>query len=167
MQIRKASGEEMLALWGYPRLDAASPTARFFNQNIASGNAVFWTLEHEGALIGELYTFFDLPDKDFADGKTTAYLCAFRVKPGFRGQGLGSRLMEAALGELKTRGFRRATIGVSESEPQNLRLYRRFGCAEKVKDCRADPCAMDENMQPVVDPEPWVLLCKELQEGKE
>ncbi len=68
---------------------------------------------------------------------------------------------------MKTRGFRRATIGVSESEPQNLRLYRRFGFAEKVKDCRADPCAMDENMQPVVDPEPWVLLCKELQEGKE
>lgn len=166
MQIRRASGEEMLALWGYPDLEAASPTARFFYQNIASGNAVFWALEHEGALIGELYVFFDLADKDFADGKTPAYLCAFRVKPGFRGHGLGSRLMERALGELKTQGFRRSTIGVSETEPQNLRLYRRFGFAEKVKDCRADPCAMDENMQPVVDPEPWVLLRKELQEEK-
>ena len=167
MLIRKASGEEMLALWGYPMLDAASPTARFFYQNIASGNAVFWALEHERALIGELYAFFDLPDKDFADGNATAYLCAFRVKPEFRGRGLGSRLMETVLAGLKARGFRRATIGVSESELQNLRLYRRFGFTEKVKDCRADPCAMDENMQPVVDPEPWVLLRKELQEEKE
>ena len=160
--IRKASGEEMLALWGYPKHDAASPTARFFYQNITAGNAVFWALEHEGELIGELYAFFDLEDKDFADGKTTAYLCAFRVKDGFRGQGLGSRLMETALTELRALGFRRATIGASESEPQNLRLYHRFGFTEKVKDCRADPCAMDENMQPAVDPEPWALLYKEL-----
>ena len=167
MQIRKARGEEMLALWGYPKLDAASPTTRFFYQNIASGNAVFWALEHEGALIGELYVFFDLADKDFADGKTTAYLCAFRVKEGFRGQGLGSRLMGTALAELKALGFRRAAIGVSESEPRNLRLYRRFGFTEKIKDCRADPCAMDEHMRPVIDPEPWVLLRKELQEEKE
>ena len=162
MQIRKASGEEMLALWGYTDLDAASPTARFFYQNIAAGNAVVWALEHEGAMIGELYAFFDLEDRAFADGKSTAYLCAFRVKEGFRGQGLGSRLMETALGELKGRGFRRASIGVSESEPQNLRLYRRFGFTEKGKDCRADPCAMDEHMRPVVDPESWVLLYKAL-----
>lgn len=162
MLIRTASGEEMLALWGYPDFNAASPTARFFYQNIAVGNAVFWALEHEGGLIGELYAFFDLADRDFADGKSTAYLCAFRVKEGFRGQGLGSRLMETALGELKARGFRRASIGVSESEPQNLRLYRRFGFTEKGKDCRADPCAMDEHMRPVVDPESWMLLYKAL-----
>ena len=162
MQIRSATGEEMLALWGYSDFNAASPTARFFYQNLASGNAVFWALEHEEALIGELYAFFDLEDKDFADGKTIAYLCAFRVKPGFRGRGLGSRLMETALAELKARGFRRAAIGVSESEPQNLRLYRRFGFTEKIKDCRADPCAMDEHMRPVVDPEPWMLLYKAL-----
>ncbi len=152
----------MLALWGYPKLDAASPTARFFYQNLAAGSAVFWTLEHEGTLIGELYAFFDLEDRDFADGKTTAYLCAFRVKEGFRGQGLGSRLMETALAELKALGFRRASIGVSESEPWNLRLYRRFGFTEKGKDCRADPCAMDEQMRPVIDPEPWALLYKTL-----
>ena len=162
MRIRKASGNEMLMLWGYPELEKASPTAKFFYQNIASGNAVFCALEHEGALIGELYAFFDLEDKDFADGKTTAYLCALRVKESFRGHGFGSRLMETALTELKARGFHRAAIGVSESEPRNLQLYRRFGFTEKVKDCRADPCAMDEHMRPVVDPAPWMLLYKEL-----
>ena len=159
---RKAAGSEMLKLWGYGDEDRAPPTARFFYRNLSSGNAVFWTVDRDGELIGELYAFFDLEDRAFADGKSTAYLCAFRVKEGFRGQGLGSRLMETALGELKARGFRRASIGVSESEPQNLRLYRRFGFTEKGKDCRADPCSMDEHMRPVVDPESWVLPYKAL-----
>ena len=62
MLIRKAAGEEMLKLWGCEDADAAPPTAKFFYRNITSGNAVFWTVEHEGALIGELYVFFDLKD---------------------------------------------------------------------------------------------------------
>lgn len=81
MQIRKATGEEMLKLWGYEDTDSASPTAMYFCSNIASGNAAFWTVDNEGELIGELYVFRDIEeDKDFADGITTVYLCAFRIK---------------------------------------------------------------------------------------
>ena len=47
MQIRKASGNEMLALWEYPDVSVASPTAQFFYNNIVTGNAVFWTVEKE------------------------------------------------------------------------------------------------------------------------
>ena len=162
MRIRKATGEEMLALWGCPDACAAPPTARFFYENITSGNAAFWTLDRGGALIGELYTFYDLEDKDFADGKTTAYLCAFRVKKEYRGQGHGSRMLSAALDELKAQGFRRATIGVGSDEPQNIRLYRRFGFTEKVKDCHYDPCGMDENMRPMYEDPAWWLLAKKL-----
>ena len=71
MQIRKASAGEMLSLWEYDDLSKASNTAKYFYQNIESGNAVFWTLELDGKLIGELYVFRDIPfDRDFADGKT-------------------------------------------------------------------------------------------------
>ena len=59
MLIRKATGEEMLNLWGYRDADTASCTAKFFYRSIASGNAVFWTLEHGGELIGELYVFLN------------------------------------------------------------------------------------------------------------
>ena len=162
MLIRKATGEEMLRLWGFPDEKSASPTARFYCRNIASGNAVFWTVDHGGELIGELYVFLNLDDKDFADGKSTAYLCAFRVKEGYRGQGLGSRLMHAALAELKESGFRTATIGVGSDKPQNIRLYHRFGFTEKVKDCHYDPCGMDENNQPEYEEEAWWLLSKAL-----
>ena len=158
--IREATGEEMLRLWGYTNAEEASPTARFFCCNLADGNAVFWTVERDGALIGELYAFFDLEDKDFADGKTTAYLCAFRIRKNFRGQGLGSRLMGTVLNDLRSRGFRRATIGVSDA--RNERLYRRMGFTETVKDCYLDPCARDEAMQPERDDAGYLLLAKQL-----
>lgn len=162
MLIRKATGEEMLRLWGCKDSDKASPTARFFYRNIVSGNAVFWTLENDGALIGELYVFLDLEDKDFADGKNVAYLCAFRVKEEYRGRGLGSRLLKTALAELKKRGFHAATIGVGSDKPKNIKLYRSFGFNVKVKDCHYDPCGFDDNGQPEYEEEGWWLLSKGL-----
>ena len=158
----------MLTLWGYSELETASPTAKFFYENLTAGNAVFWTLDKDGELIGELYGFWNLPDKEFADGKTTAYLCAFRVKKEYRGQGLGSRLLASVLSELEQAGLRYATIGVGSEEPQNLRLYRRFGFDTKIKDCHYDPCAMDENMRPQYENQAWWLLkkCLSLQERK-
>ena len=162
MLIRKATAEEMLKLWGYADEKTASFTAKFFCRNITSGNAVFWTLDDDGALIGELYVFQELEDKDFADGKNTAYLCAFRVKDEYRGQGLGSSLMAAALSELKEKGFRSATIGVGSDKPLNIKLYSRFGFSRKIKDCHYDPCGMDENNQPEYEETAWWLLSKDL-----
>lgn len=162
MQIRKASADEMLKLWGYRDAAAASPTARFFYRNIASGNAVFWTVDHQGELIGELYAFLDLADRDFADGRDAAYLCAFRVKEEYRGRGLGSRLLETALAELKTLGFHTATIGVGSDKPMNIRLYRRFGFTSKNKNCHYDPCGLDENGRPEYEEEGWWLLSRDL-----
>jgi ribosomal protein S18 acetylase RimI-like enzyme len=162
MLIRKATAGEMLALWGCENADNASPTARFFHRNISAGNAVFWALEDDGGIIGELYAFLDLEDKDFADGKNSAYLCAFRVKKERRGRGLGTSLMEKALAELKESGFRRATVGVEPGEKANLRLYGRLGFKEKVKECHYDPCGFDGDMKPVYEEEGWWLLAKEL-----
>ena len=152
----------MLHLWGFQDEITASPTAKFYYRNITSGNAVFWTLDKDGELIGELYVFLNLEDKDFADGESTAYLCAFRVKKEYRGQGLGSNLMNAALAELKEIGFHTATIGVGSDKPLNIQLYRRFGFNKKVKDCHCDPCGLDENNQPEYEEEAWWLLAKDL-----
>ena len=162
MLIRKATGAEMLSLWGYQDLENAPYTAKFFFQNIRSGNAVFWALDHAGELIGELYVFLNLDDKDFADGTNRAYLCAFRVKSEYRGQGLGSSLMMKAIAELKDSGFRSATIGVAPDEPQNMKLYHRMGFAERIKDCYYDPCGFDENGHPAYEEACWWLLAKEL-----
>ena len=162
MLIRKATAQEMLTLWGYEDIDNASSTARFFYSNISMGNAVFWTLDNGSELIGELYVFLNLEDKDFADGSNIAYLCAFRVKPEYRGQGLGSSLMKKALAELKDNGFHKAAIGVAGNEPANIKLYQKLGFTSKIKDCHYDPCGMDDNMQPKYEEDSWWLLVKEL-----
>ena len=148
MKIRKATGEEMRSLWDRHDMEIPEPTEVFFYQNISSGNADFWTIDDDDELIGELYAFYDLPDSDFADGKTTAYLCAFRVRKGYRGKGLGSLLMTQVLEDLRNKGLKRVTIGVGPDERQNVRLYRRFGFTTKIKDCHYDPCGMDENGEP-------------------
>lgn len=162
MLIRKASGAEMLELWGYEDENTASATARFFYNSISSGNAVFWTVDNDGKLIGELYAFLNLDDKDFADGQNTAYLCAFRIKKEFRGKGLGSRLMNAAFADLKEKGFKCVTIGVNSDEPQNIRLYERLGFIDKIKNCYYDPCSLDDNNEPEYDEAGWWLLSKDL-----
>lgn len=71
MKIRKAAAHELLELWGYESIHTASSNAKFFCDNIKRGNTEFWTLDYDGELIGELYVFYDLEDKDFADGKKT------------------------------------------------------------------------------------------------
>lgn len=157
MLIRKAGSEELLNLWGYDDLGKASPTARFFCQNISSGNAVFWTVDNDGELIGELYAFEDIEeDRDFANGKDTAYLCAFRIRKDYRGQGLGTRLMETAISDLRNKGFRYATIGADDSE--HIEMYEHMGFSEEVKTCYKDPCARDENMEPQKEPNGYMLL---------
>lgn len=158
MLIRKASAEEMRKLWG----NDYSFTFHFFYDRIASGNAVFWTVDDGDELIGELYAFLNLDDRDFADGKDRAYLCAFRIRRQYRGQGLGTRLMEQALADLKDRGFKTVTIGVNKDEPENIRLYERLVFFERVKECHYDPCGLDEKDQPEYDEEGWWLLARQL-----
>ena len=161
MKIKKAAAHELLELWGYESTHTASSNAKFFCDNIKSGNAEFWTLDDEGELVGELYVFYDLEDKDFADGKRTAYLCAFRVRRDFRGQGLGTKLICHVMEHIKDLGFQRISFGVDDTDADNILFYKRLGFTIKVKECAEDPCDRDENMQPRSCPCFW-LLCKEV-----
>ena len=148
----------MLTLWGYQNVKTSSPTATFFSENILSGNAEFFTIEKDGALIGELYAFKSLSDPEFADGHTRAYLCAFRIHKDYRKQGLGTQLMKAVLEHMKEYGFTHVTIGVDKTEEANIRLYQRLGFHTKVKDCYFDPCDLDEHMQPKACSCYWLLI---------
>ena len=78
MIVRRGTSGEMRSTW-YKK-----HTSEFFQDNMESGNAEFWTMEDNGRLVGELYIFFQLTDQDFADGETTAYLCAFRIAEELR-----------------------------------------------------------------------------------
>ena len=157
MKIRRAAEHELLELWGYERMDTASSNAKFFCGSMKRGNAEFWTLDCGGELVGELYVFYDLEDKDFADGEQTAYLCAFRVRADFRGQGFGTKLIRRVMGHIKDLGYQRVSIGVDAADTANIRLYKRLGFTIKVKECAEDPCDRDETMRPRSCPCFWLL----------
>lgn len=158
MKIRIGTGQECLKVLGYSSLENASPTIKNFWKNLQSGNAEFWTVENEdGHLIGELYVFHLLADEDFANGKDKAYLCAFRIKKMWRGQGIGTQLITTVIKHLKETGCKTVTIGVDANEPDNQRLYSRLGFTKKIKDCYIDPCDIDENGQPIACPCFWLL----------
>lgn len=153
MLIRQGTVKEMLSLW-YKK-----NTSEFFIGKINSCETEFWTIEHENKLIGELYFFKSLADRQFADGSTTAYLCAFRILDGFRRNGYGTKLMNTVLERIKTLGYKQVTIGVENSEPANIRFYKRMGFTEVIKICNNDPCDVNEDFTPICCSE-YVLLRK-------
>jgi ribosomal protein S18 acetylase RimI-like enzyme len=56
----------------------------------------------------------------------TTQICAL---PGFQGQGLGRRLMEASLQALRVRNFHTVSLTVTSNNERAVRLYERLGFA--------------------------------------
>lgn len=142
MIIRLGTINEMLSLWD------KRYTSEFFKEKIENKEAEFWTIELDKELIGELYIFTALDNMQFTDGKTTAYLCAFRISEDFRGTGYGTALMNRVFIRLMELGFKYVTIGVEKDETANLRLYNRLGFTEDLGVFNYDPCDVDEHYSP-------------------
>ena len=118
-------------------------------------------MEENTNIIGEVFVFTDLSDKDFADGKIRAYITNFYVIPEFRGRGIGTRLLENIFVELKQHGFLEVAIGVYESETKNVRLYKKLGFLHEIKKCKIDPICIDETGNPFSMNE-FILIIKYL-----
>ena len=72
-------------------------------------------------------------------------------------QGYGSILLKEVLEYIKNKGIQIVTIGVDETEDQNIRMYNRFGFTNKIKDCFEDPCNVYSEMKPKASPCFWLL----------
>jgi ribosomal protein S18 acetylase RimI-like enzyme len=98
------------------------------------GLAVMWLAELPGwGLVGQVFTQLKTNDRKTANGKTRAYVHSFRVRPAWRGRGLGTRLMEVVEADLASRGFQEVTLNVGEDNQGALRLYQRLGYRIKKK----------------------------------
>lgn len=60
-------------------------------------------------------------------GAPAGLLWALRVFPFLQGHGIGTRLIEAAEGELRALGVRRAEISAERNNPRARALYERLG----------------------------------------
>lgn len=159
--IRMGSKEEMRKLWGC----TGSNTEAYFMEGIEKGNMEFWTIENQEtkSLIGELYIVWNSEDKDEADGRERAYLCAFRVEKAFQGLGLGKRLMERVLRRVREMGFTQVTIGADNDDAERLTaIYKSWGFSQLIKLQHLDHHYLDKNNNPVFYKEPYRLYLNNL-----
>lgn len=97
-------------------------------QNACDGKACIWVAElAEAGIIGQVFVQFSSSRKELADGETRAYLYGFRVKPAYRGSGVGTQLLNRVEQDLQKRCFHSVTLNVSRQNLAAQRFYRRNG----------------------------------------
>lgn len=97
-------------------------------QSAIRGKAIMWVADLPGVgLIGQLFVQLTSGRTELADGSTRAYIYGFRIKPDYRRQGLGRRMLHAAEKDLCERHFQRVTLNVGQDNPQARRLYEQLG----------------------------------------
>lgn len=79
------------------------------------------------AMVGQVFVQLNSADRQYADGRQRAYLYALRVRPAWRGQGIGRRLVAAAEAQLVRRGFTTAVIAVAKQNDRARGLYLKLG----------------------------------------
>lgn len=93
-----------------------------------TGKALMWIADIDGStVIGQLFVQLNSGRSDLADGARRAYIYGFRIKPEFRGYGLGTRMLRVAEVDLVQRGFRIVTLNVARENADARRLYEQRG----------------------------------------
>jgi ribosomal protein S18 acetylase RimI-like enzyme len=90
--------------------------------------ALMWVAELPTVgLIAQLFVQFSSSRAELADGLKHAYIYGFRVKPLYRGNGLGSRILQIVEVDLARRHFRWANLNVSRDNQAARRFYEYHG----------------------------------------
>ena len=66
--------------------------------------------------------------------KETVYLFAFRTIEKYQGEGYFSKLFKYMMEDLKSRGYKKATLGVEPHEEKNKIIYKKYGFTKHIKD---------------------------------
>ena len=80
-------------------------------------------VEQEGKIIGAAWTRI-IPAYGHIDDKTPEL--AISVLPNYRGQGIGSKIMENLFKLLRARGYKQTSLSVQKENPA-VRFYKRLG----------------------------------------
>jgi ribosomal protein S18 acetylase RimI-like enzyme len=92
------------------------------------GKSILWVADLPGkGIIGQVFVQLSSNRTELADGVLRAYLYAFRVRPAYRNQGVGRRLLMVAETDLVKRGFRWVSLNVGRDNPEARRFYERYG----------------------------------------
>mgnify|MGYP005837648531 CR=1 FL=1 len=128
LQIRLAAVDDLSELeWGGELSHFRKLYAEAYRL-MQSGDVLMWVATLPGVgIVGQLFVHMYHTNSSDEDADPSAYIYGFRVRPQFRGRGIGSQLLLKAENELIQRGFKRITLNVARDNQAARRLYERFG----------------------------------------
>ena len=107
-----------------PRDIIGRPELKLYYEDFGSGKADLCIVaEDDGKVVGAVWTRI-MNDYGHVDEETPSF--AISLYKEYRGQGIGTRLMEAMLSLLKDKGFKRASLAV-QKENYAVRMYEKVG----------------------------------------
>ncbi|HUF40051.1 MAG TPA: GNAT family N-acetyltransferase [Anaerolineales bacterium] len=129
-EIRHLKNDELAGLeWGGEFTHFRRQFEAAYHEYL-QGNGIPWIAvsRQDGQIVGQVFVLLSSRlRKELADGRRRAYLYAIRVKPDYRGRGLGGRMMAVVESDLAARGYQSATLNVARDNPNAQRFYHRCG----------------------------------------
>lgn len=110
-----------------------------------------YVIEEEEKFIGEItvnYISHELLTETIPNIRV--YFEAFRINRKYQGKGLGQKLIEYTINDLKEKGFKEFTIGVEEDNQKAKHIYFKYGFTQ----------AMDYGKGDEFDPSEYTLYLK-------
>ena len=92
-----------------------------------------YVIKEDEKFIGELtvnYVSHDLKSETIPNIRV--YFEAFRIDKKYQGKGLGQKLIEYTINDLKEKGFKEFTIGVEEDNEKAKHIYFKYGFTEPI-----------------------------------
>lgn len=138
-----ASVDEMETKWNYEIKKHKSPNWKIWKiesiERVKNGQSIAYYGILNGKIICETTAMVDKNIVQNSDGLVddkTAYLCAFRTIDKYQGKGYFSKLFKFMIGDLKSKGYEKVTLGVEPNETENLKIYQHLGFNELIKSAR-------------------------------
>lgn len=125
--IREAEENDLPALEWEGQFSHYRRLYRHAMNEARRGRRVLLVAEADEKLVGQIFIQFSSGRSELADGRKTGYLYSFRVRPDYRGQGIGTALMEQAEEALRSQAFERAVIAVARDNDGAQKLYSSRG----------------------------------------
>lgn len=122
-----ADAEELSKFWGDSRRFAQLRVLRRYFDEAERGIQAVQLAEHDGQLVGQLWTRFKGIDPAIADERTECYLHTLQVLKAFRRRGIARALTVACSDEARRRGREFLVIGVDRPNTYAMDLYQKWG----------------------------------------
>jgi ribosomal protein S18 acetylase RimI-like enzyme len=92
------------------------------------GRTLIWVADLTGTgVIGQLFVSLNGSRPELSNGVDRAYVYGFRVRPIYRNQGIGTKMMYMVEADLIQRGFSQVTLNVGRANQDAQRFYKRLG----------------------------------------